>query len=134
MKYTVFSVYKTILLSKIFRLKIEGCLIHRSKLRRVQKQVEGKARIKLFLQGFNPCFPLHLLILSKRKSGIKVLQDHFDPCFPLCLLSPMGLNKRGGKESKQSHGCIRDKGIKTIMQSWDSFDPFPTPFDKPRGA
>ena len=38
-----FSVYKTILLSKIFRLKIEGCLIHGSKLRRVQKQVEGKA-------------------------------------------------------------------------------------------
>ena len=33
-----FSVYKTILLSKIFRLKIEGCLIHGSKLRREQNK------------------------------------------------------------------------------------------------
>ena len=40
----------------LFRLKIEGHLIHRSKLRRVQKQVEGKTGIKLFLQGFDP-FP-----------------------------------------------------------------------------
>ena len=44
--------YKTILLSKIFRLKIEGCLIHGSKLKR-EKQVEG---IKVILQGFDP-FP-----------------------------------------------------------------------------
>ena len=35
-----FSTYKTIFLSKIFRLKIEGHLIHRGKLRREQKQVE----------------------------------------------------------------------------------------------
>ena len=53
--------YKTILLSKIFRLKIEGRLIHRSKMRREQKEVEGKAGIKVILQGVEPCFPLHLL-------------------------------------------------------------------------
>ena len=48
--------YKTVLLSKIFRIKIEGRLIHRSKLRREQKQVEGKAGIKEILEGFDP-FP-----------------------------------------------------------------------------
>ena len=51
-----FSVYKTILLSKIFRLKIEGRLKHGSKLRREKKQVEGKAGIKATLQHFDP-FP-----------------------------------------------------------------------------
>ena len=51
-----FSVYKTIFLSKIFRLKIGGHLIHGSKLRREQKQVEGKAGIKAILQCFDP-FP-----------------------------------------------------------------------------
>ena len=55
-KIPYFSVYKTILLSKIFRLKIEGRLIHRSKLRKEQKQVEGKAGIKAILQHFDP-FP-----------------------------------------------------------------------------
>ena len=48
--------YKTILLFKIFRLKIEGCLMHGSKLRREQKQVEGKTGIKAILQRFDP-FP-----------------------------------------------------------------------------
>ena len=38
-----FSMYKTILLSKIFRLKIEGCLIHGSKLRR-EKTSGGEGR------------------------------------------------------------------------------------------
>ena len=48
--------YKTILLFKIFRLKFEGRLIRGSKLRREQKQVEGKAGIKAILQHFDP-FP-----------------------------------------------------------------------------
>ena len=52
-----FSVYKTILLFKIFRLKIEGRLIHGSKLKREQKQVEGKAGIKVILQRFYPFAP-----------------------------------------------------------------------------
>ena len=59
-----FSVYKTILLPKIFRLKIEARLIHGSKLRREQKRVEGKAGIKAILQRFDPFPPtlakLHL--------------------------------------------------------------------------
>ena len=65
-----FSMYKTILLCKIFRLKIEGRLIHGSKLRREQKQVEEKAGIKAILQGFDPFPPtlakshLDFLLLS----------------------------------------------------------------------
>ena len=51
-----FPMYKTILLSKIFRLKIEGRLMHRSKLRREHKQVEGKVGIKAILLCFDP-FP-----------------------------------------------------------------------------
>ena len=47
--------YTTILLSKIFRLKIVGRLIHRSKLRE-QKQVEGKGGIKAILQRFDPFY------------------------------------------------------------------------------
>ena len=39
-----FPVYKTILLSKILRLKIEVHRIHGSKLRREQKQVKGESR------------------------------------------------------------------------------------------
>ena len=107
-----FSTYKTILLSKIFKLKIESRLIHGSKLRR-KKQVEGKAGIKVILQGFDSCFPLYLLSLSKRKAGIRVLQDRFNPCFPFCLLSPMGLSKRRGK------------GNKPISRLHNHFDPFP---------
>ena len=53
-----FSVHKTILLSKIFRIKIEGRLIHGNKLRREQKQVEGKAGIKVILQVFDPFSPI----------------------------------------------------------------------------
>ena len=48
--------YNTLLLSKIFRLKIEGRLIHGSKLRREQKDAEGKPAIKAILQHFAP-FP-----------------------------------------------------------------------------
>ena len=66
-------------------------------MRREQKQVEWKAGIKVILQGFDPCFPLHLLSLSKRKAEIKALQDGFDLCFPLCLLSPIRLSKRKGE-------------------------------------
>ena len=90
--------------------------------------MEAKAGIKVILQSFDP---LHLLRLSKRKAGIKALQDGVDPCFPLCLLSSMGLSKGRGKGSKQSHGCIRGKGMKMIMQSRDSFDPFPPTLAKP---
>ena len=46
----------SILLAKTFRLQIEGRLIHGSRLRREQKQVEGKAGIKAILQHFDP-FP-----------------------------------------------------------------------------
>ena len=55
-KLPYFPGYQTILLSKIFRLKIEVRLIHRSKVRKEQKQVEGKAGIKAILQHFDP-FP-----------------------------------------------------------------------------
>ena len=72
-KVPYFSMYKTILLSKIFRLKIEGRLIHGNKLRREKNQVEGKAGIKVILQAFDPCFPLHLVSLSKKKAGITVV-------------------------------------------------------------
>ena len=51
--------YKTILLSKVFRLKIEGRLIQESQMRREQKQVKGKARIKAILQRFD-AFPATL--------------------------------------------------------------------------
>ena len=36
---------------------MEGRLVHGSKLRREPKQVEGKARIKVILQGFDPFSP-----------------------------------------------------------------------------
>ena len=55
-----FSMYKTILLSKIFRLKIGCHLIHGSKLRREQKQVGGKQGSKQSCGTLIP-FPLHLL-------------------------------------------------------------------------
>ena len=69
--------------------------------------MEGKAGIKMILQSFDPCFPLHLLSLSKRKAGIKELQDGFDPCFDPFVLIPQ-----------------EKAGIKAILQLFDPCFPF----------
>ena len=116
-----FSVYKTMLLSKIFRLKIEGCLIYGSKGEGIKAlQDHSPLILQLFHHCFSPLLPKPGLMKCRRKAAIKGLQDEravilqpfhswFLPplpqiaAFPLYFHSPLilvlqGLGSGGGKQ------------------------------------